>query len=211
MPRQIARHFAAPGGMANVDSILQVEMHRKSRKVIGIMVHIVAVGGLSRATVPTAIVGDNPIAMMQEEQHLVIPVVRAERPTMAENYRLAFTPVLVVNLYTVFGRDSGHESLLPSEVFLNKRQRLVLGAERSGPRIPSIFLLRHGRHLFTAVELEKNLEPLPMATPEHAGERLDLILLQFVTEARKRPALRPGYAIDLEGLRSGSCPASRWR
>jgi hypothetical protein len=197
--------------MADMDSIFQVEIRGESRQVVGIMVHIVTVGGLSGSAVATAIMGDHTIAVIEEEQHLVIPVVRAERPTMAENYRLAFTPVLVVNLYTVFGRDSGHESLLLSEVFLNKRQRLVLGAERSGPRIPSIFLLRHGRHLFTAVELEKNLEPLPMATPEHAGERLDLILLQFVTEARKRPALRPGYAIDLEGLRSGSCPASRWR
>jgi hypothetical protein len=36
------------------------------------MVHIVAVGGLSRAAVPTAIMGDNAIAMVQEEQHLVI-------------------------------------------------------------------------------------------------------------------------------------------
>src|SRR6266481_4521081 len=91
-------------------------MRRKSRQVIGIMVHIVAIGGLSGAAVPTAIMGDNPIAMMQEEQHLVIPVVRAERPTMAENYRLSFTPVLVVNLCAVFGRDSGHESFLLSKM-----------------------------------------------------------------------------------------------
>src|SRR6202040_1455149 len=97
-------------GMANMDGIFQVEMGRESRQVIGIMIHVVAVGGLGRAAVPTAVMGDHPIAMMQEEQHLVIPVVRAERPTMAENYRLSVTPVLVVDLYTVFGRDSGHES-----------------------------------------------------------------------------------------------------
>src|SRR3984957_11877891 len=99
MPSQIVRHLATPRGMADVDRISQVEMRRESGQVIGIMVHIVAVGGLSRAAVPTAVMGDHPIAVMQEEQHLVIPVVRAERPTMAENYRLSFTPVLVVNLY----------------------------------------------------------------------------------------------------------------
>src|SRR5580704_12435251 len=99
MPREIVRHLATPGGMADMDRIFQVEMCRESRKVIGIMIHIVAVGSLSRAAVTTAIMGDNPIAMVQKEQHLVIPVVRAERPTMTEDYRLSCTPVLVVNLH----------------------------------------------------------------------------------------------------------------
>ena len=89
MPRQIARHLGAPGGMADMDGIFQVEMRRKSRQVVGVMIHIMAVGSLGRAAVPTAIVGDNTVAAMQEEQHLVIPVVRAERPTMAENYGLS--------------------------------------------------------------------------------------------------------------------------
>src|SRR6202166_1827797 len=104
--------------MAHMDGIFQVEMRRKSRQVIGIMVHIVAVGGLTRAAVPTPIMGDHPKAVMQEEQHLVIPVVRTERPTMAENYRLSFTPVLVVNLYTVFSRDGGHE-IFSCETFVS--------------------------------------------------------------------------------------------
>jgi hypothetical protein len=82
--------------------------------------------------------GNHPVAVMQEKQHLVIPVVRAERPTMAEDYRLSFTPVLVVNLYTVFGRDSWHDvsNLLlvlcriaarntsPDELFLYYHQEL---------------------------------------------------------------------------------------
>src|SRR5579862_9023153 len=85
-------------------------MRRKRGQVVGVMVHIVAVGGLGGTTVAAAIMGDYPIAAIQKEQHLVIPVVRAERPTMAENYRLSLTPVLVVNLYTVFGRDGGHKN-----------------------------------------------------------------------------------------------------
>src|ERR1700722_9200863 len=119
------------------------------------MVHIVTLGGLSGSAVATAIMGDHTIAVIEEEQHLVIPVVRGKRPTMAEDYRLASTPVLVVNLYTVFGRDSGHESLLLSKVFLHKRQRLVVAAERSDPRTSSILVLRNRRHLFTAMEFEK--------------------------------------------------------
>jgi hypothetical protein len=55
----------------------------------------VAVGGLSRAAVATTIMGDNAIAMLQEEQHLIVPMVRAERLTMAEDNRLSVAPVLI--------------------------------------------------------------------------------------------------------------------
>src|SRR5690242_4743823 len=92
------------------------------------MIHVMAVGGLSGAAVSTAIMGDNSIAMMQEEQHLVIPVVGTERPTMAENYRLSIAPVLVVNLDTVFRRNRGHENFLLSELIQTNRI-----AERPGP------------------------------------------------------------------------------
>ena len=49
-------------------------MRRQSRQVVGIMVHIVAVG-LGRVTVAMAVMGDNPIAMMQEEQQLRVPII----------------------------------------------------------------------------------------------------------------------------------------
>jgi hypothetical protein len=91
--------------------------------------------------------GDNPIAMMQEEQHLVVPVVRAERPTVAEHYWLSFTPVLVVDLCTVFRRDSGHESLLLRKVCSNKT--VATGPwpqKRSDPLIAQRFVLRPFRY-----------------------------------------------------------------
>src|SRR4029077_12784889 len=64
MPSQIVRHLAAAGGMTDMDGVAQVEMRRQSRQVVGIMVHIVAVGSLGRATMSTAIVGDDAIAML---------------------------------------------------------------------------------------------------------------------------------------------------
>jgi hypothetical protein len=44
--------------MADMDGIFQVEMRRKSRQVVGVMIHIMAVGSLGRAAVSTAIMGD---------------------------------------------------------------------------------------------------------------------------------------------------------
>src|SRR6266404_1118816 len=108
MPSQIARHLAAAGGMADMDGIFQVEMRRKSGQVVGVMVHIVALGGLGGATMATAVMGDHAIAMMQEEQQLRVPIVGRQRPAMAEDNWLARTPVLVEDLRCVLGGDGGH-------------------------------------------------------------------------------------------------------
>src|SRR6516165_11190710 len=72
------------------------------------MVHIVAVGGLGRAAMATAVMGDNAIAMMQEEQQLRVPIVGRQRPAVAEHDRLARTPVLVEDLHAVVGGNGGH-------------------------------------------------------------------------------------------------------
>jgi len=51
----------------------------------------------------TAPVGcDDSIAMLAEEHHLSVPVVRGERPTVAEHDGLALSPVLVVDLRPSF-------------------------------------------------------------------------------------------------------------
>ena len=89
MPSQIARHLAATGVMANMDGVFQIERRRQGRQVVDVMVHIVVVGGLGRATMATAIMGDNAKAMMQEEQRLCVPVIGRRRPAVAEHDRLA--------------------------------------------------------------------------------------------------------------------------
>ena len=53
---------------------------------------------------------DHTIAMLDEEQHLGVPVVAAERPAMMEDNWLALAPVLVENLGTILGRDCAHGS-----------------------------------------------------------------------------------------------------
>src|ERR1700687_1607784 len=101
MPTQIARYLAAAGGMADMDGVFQVEMRRKSGQVVGVMVHIVALGGLSGAAMATAVMGDHAIAMLQEEQQLHVPIIGRQRPTVRKNNRLSRAPVLVVNLRSV--------------------------------------------------------------------------------------------------------------
>jgi len=98
--------------MADMDGVFQIQMRRQSRQVVGIMVHIVAVGGLGRAAMATAVMGDDAIAMMQEEQQLRVPIIGRHRPAVAKHDRLARTPVLVKDLHTILGGNRWHVGLL---------------------------------------------------------------------------------------------------
>ncbi len=108
MPSQVARYFAASGRMADMDSLLQIEMRRHCRKIVGIMIHVVSIARLGGPSVAAPVMGDDAIAVIEEEHHLRVPVIGAQRPAVAENNRLTRAPVLVKNLGSVFGRDCGH-------------------------------------------------------------------------------------------------------
>src|SRR6266850_6096304 len=59
-----------------------------------------------------SVVRDAAVTFGTQKQHLVFPGVRAQRPAMAEDNRLSFTPVLVVDLRSVFGRNRRFEDWL---------------------------------------------------------------------------------------------------
>ena len=108
MPREVVHHLAAAGGMADMDGVLQIEMRGQRRQVVGVVIHVVAVAGLRGAAMAAPIVGDDAIAVVEEEHHLRVPVVGRQRPAVAEDDRLPGAPVLVENLDAVFGGDRVH-------------------------------------------------------------------------------------------------------
>src|SRR5216683_247662 len=91
-----------------MDCVLQVKFFRESREIVGVGVHVVTVPRLGGTAVPSPIMRDDSIALLAEEQHLSVPVIRGERPAVTEHYGLALAPVLVVNLCAVFCRDRRH-------------------------------------------------------------------------------------------------------
>jgi hypothetical protein len=109
----IPRDFAAAGGVADMDGALQVQRGGQFGHIGGVGVHFIAVRRLGRAAVPAPVMGDDPVALGQEEQHLVVPVVGAERPAMVEDQGLARPPILEEDLGPVLGGDGGHRSVLP--------------------------------------------------------------------------------------------------
>ena len=101
----IAGYFAAPGGVANMNRVLQVECFDERREIVGVRVHLVAIPGLARSAMPPAVMGDAPVSVSGQEHHLVFPCVRVQRPAMAEDYGLSAAPVFVIDLRAVFGCD----------------------------------------------------------------------------------------------------------
>src|SRR5215469_1691854 len=108
MAGQVMHHLAAARRMTNMNSILQIEMSNNSGQVIGIVIHIMTVGGLSGTSVPATVMGNHTIAAIEEEQHLRVPVIGRQRPSVAKYNRLTRTPILVEDLNAILGCDSGH-------------------------------------------------------------------------------------------------------
>src|SRR5208337_2080038 len=95
----------------DVDGVLQVEMGGHCREIVGVMIHIVTVGDLAGPAVAAAIMGDNAIAVLHEEQHLRVPIVGRQWPAVAKYDRLTVAPVLVEDLDPVFGGNHAHVTL----------------------------------------------------------------------------------------------------
>ena len=72
---EVMRDFAAAGGVADVHRIAQVEMFDDRGEVVGVVVHVVAVADLCGPAVPAAVMRDDAVAVLKEEQHLGVPVV----------------------------------------------------------------------------------------------------------------------------------------
>src|ERR1019366_826278 len=94
--------------MAYVDCLLQVQRLSQRCKVVGVGVHVVAIRGLARPAVTTAVMRNGAITMRGQEDHLIFPGIRAQRPAMTEDHGLSRAPILVVDFAAVFGRNRGH-------------------------------------------------------------------------------------------------------
>ena len=87
-------------------------MRRQRRKIVGVVVHVVAVAGLSGPPMAAPVMGDDTIAVLEEKQHLGVPVIGRQGPAMAEHDGLTASPVLVEDLRAIRRRDRAHVVLL---------------------------------------------------------------------------------------------------
>src|SRR5207248_7665963 len=67
-------------------------------QIVGIVVHVVPAAGLSRATMSAPISCNDAETFAEKKKHLRVPIIRRQRPTMAEDDGLSFAPVLVIDV-----------------------------------------------------------------------------------------------------------------
>ena len=58
------------------------------------------------------VVGDDAIAVLEEEQHLRVPIIGRQRPAVAEDDGLPLAPVFVVDLRAVLRCNRTHRAPL---------------------------------------------------------------------------------------------------
>src|SRR5439155_166634 len=99
------------------------------------MIHVMAATGLRGAAMAAPVVGYDAIAVLEEEQHLRIPIIGRQRPAVTENDGLTRAPVLEIDLCSIFGGGRVHEFLsLCLFDFVLKRNNWLPG---SGPSTKS--------------------------------------------------------------------------
>jgi hypothetical protein len=92
----------------HVNRSAEIQLSHEFGKVVGVGVHIVAGPRLAGTAVAATVVGDAPVSVLRQKEHLVFKGVRVERPAVTEDDRLTGSPVLVIDLGAVFGRESTH-------------------------------------------------------------------------------------------------------
>src|SRR6266480_1120831 len=57
-----------------------------------------ALARLGGPAVASSVMGDDAIAVFEEEQHLRVPVIGRQRPAMAEDDGLSFAPIFIIDV-----------------------------------------------------------------------------------------------------------------
>jgi hypothetical protein len=102
----VTGYFAAAGGVAVVDGIAGIQVFDNCGCVGDVVV--VAVRHLARASVAAAIDPHNPVAVVDKEQRLSIPVVGTERSPVVKDDGLPMAPVFIEDLNAILGCDRAH-------------------------------------------------------------------------------------------------------
>src|SRR6185295_2925723 len=106
----VARRLPAARRVSDVDRVAKVEMNDQGGSIGRVVVHVMAIAYLRRPAVTAPIMRDDAVALVEEIEHLRVPVVGAQWPTMMENDRLGIlgTPILVEDLDAIVRGDRAH-------------------------------------------------------------------------------------------------------
>ena len=114
-----AGRLAAAGGVTDMDGVAQVQLRDDLGDIGRVVVHVVPLPDLGRPAVAAAVVGDDSITLVDEMEHLRIPIVTTQGPAVVKDDRLRGlrAPVLVEDADAVLRCDRVH-GLIPYPVLM---------------------------------------------------------------------------------------------
>src|SRR4029453_7098473 len=98
--------------MADKRNPAKVELFDHSGEILGECVVIVSLPGVARASMAASVVSDTAQSLAGQVDHLVLPHVGVERPTVDEEDRLAFAPVLIEQARAITRGDKLRPSII---------------------------------------------------------------------------------------------------
>ena len=84
--------------MPGQDGVAQVQVVQQGVQVGGEGVVVIAGGRLAGLAEPAPVVGDDPVAGLQQRRDLLVPGAAAERIAVDQHHRLAGAVILVMDL-----------------------------------------------------------------------------------------------------------------
>src|ERR1700685_3566481 len=96
MRADVSGNFSAARRMPDKCSLSKVKRFDEIRQIVGVGIHVIAVPRLLRSAMTAAVMRNDTISVLAEENHLCVPCVRTERPTVARTRRAVPYP----NLWT---------------------------------------------------------------------------------------------------------------
>jgi hypothetical protein len=109
--------------MADMDGISEIEMLGHGCNVGGVVIHVMTIADLSRTAMAAPVMGDHTTPLADEIEHLSVPVIGTQWPSVVEDDRLGIpgSPVLVKDLDPILGGDCTR-GVVPSSEWNNLRQ-----------------------------------------------------------------------------------------
>src|SRR5579863_382018 len=96
--------------MANVNGVADIEGLHQLVDVCSVRIHFIASFGLRGTAMSAPVMSNHAKTALEKEHHLRVPIVCRERPAMMKEKRLSRSPILVINLRSVFCSDRSHDS-----------------------------------------------------------------------------------------------------
>jgi len=82
VPSDVARHFASARGVTDQRDILEIKRLDESCQIVGVPIHVIPGPSLTGSAVAAPVMCDHAESILGEEQHLAVPCVRIQRPSV---------------------------------------------------------------------------------------------------------------------------------